>query len=122
MRDLTARGLLRRHVLRRADDALTRERALAVHELRDAEVEDLPGAAVAEEDVVRLEIAVNDAGLACDLETARDLIEQDDELVAREAVLAAQARREIDAVQALHRDERHRCLGRRDREDLHDVR
>jgi hypothetical protein len=54
-----------------------------------------------EEQVVRLEVAVHHARLPRDLERARHLVEQHDQLVGRQAGRAAQPRREIDAHQPL---------------------
>ena len=75
-----------------------------------------------EEQVVGLEIAVHDTGEPGDLETARDLVEHIDDLVGRDPVDGAQPRREVGAVQPLHRQIGHRRVGRRQLVDLHDVR
>ena len=70
-------GGLGRHVAGRADDLGPGERAGASRELRHAEVEDFPcGGFVRElgsEEVLRLEIAVHDAGRVRDLQRAEDL-------------------------------------------------
>ena len=80
-----ARGLLGRHVLRRAEDrAVARDELLAVArrgmawlDLRDAEIEHLHEVGVRvlldEHDVVGLEVAMDDAGVVRLLERDRDL-------------------------------------------------
>ena len=120
--DLAAGGLLGGHVLRRADDALAGQGALAAQELGHAEVEDLPGRAGVEEQVVGLEVAVDDAGEAGDLEAAGDLVEQGDDLVGRQPVLGAQPGGEVGAVQALHGEVGHGGVGARQLVDADDVR
>src|SRR3569623_1839925 len=75
MIDLLAARLLGRHVRRRADDLALRQRARGVVERGDAEVEHLPRAVVAQEDVVRLEIAMHDAARPRLLERRTDLRE-----------------------------------------------
>ena len=58
--------LLGRHVCRRADHASGgRKAVLVVDQLRDAEVEDLGLAAVRDQDVVRLQVAVDDLVVVC---------------------------------------------------------
>src|SRR5258705_367179 len=60
--DGLAPGLLGRNVAGRPDDPALGERAGVARECRDAEVEDLPPAGVALEQVLRLEVTVDDAG------------------------------------------------------------
>src|ERR1041384_2229978 len=67
-------------------------------------------------------LSLHDALPICDLEAARDLIEEQHHLVERQPVLGAQPAGEVGAVQALHREVRHRRVGPRQLEHAHDVR
>ncbi|MGX1491501.1 hypothetical protein RKD41_003760 [Streptomyces tendae] len=65
-----AEGLLRREVLRGADDhaGLRHRRHAGLHGARDAEVHDLDDAALVQHDVARLDVAVDQAHLVADLQ------------------------------------------------------
>src|SRR5580698_46114 len=58
--DRAARGLLGRHVRRRAHDVAGGQRVSAVDRTRDAEIEDLPRGAVVEH-ILWLEVSVDDS-------------------------------------------------------------
>src|SRR5690606_36126370 len=105
--DLAARGLLRRHVARGPKhDALPREllAAALVEQLGDAKVDDLDDLVAAEilaqEDVLGLEIAVDDADVVGVLEAEKDLLDRGDGLVGgpRAAGLAV----EVATLEQLH--------------------
>jgi hypothetical protein len=71
--DALALRLLRRHVVRRADDVAVRERAGVRGQRCDAEIEDLPRAALAQHHVLRLEIAMHDPARGRGVDADRDL-------------------------------------------------
>jgi len=74
--------LLGRHVVGCADEPAASERAVVAHDLGDAKVEHLPfaaAAAVGEEDVVRLDVAMNDPMLVGELESLTDLQQDRDD-------------------------------------------
>ncbi len=71
--DGVAEGLLRGDVVRRAEDAAVSGEALLVQRARDAEVGDLGHALLVDEDVLRLDVAVDDAAAVRGAERAGDL-------------------------------------------------
>ena len=93
---LRADDLLGAHVERRADERARARRAAddadAARTLRDAEVEELdeelPSPGVAEEDVARLDVAVDDAALVRLAERPRELRDDGDDLARLEGAAA----------------------------------
>ena len=125
MVDVLPARLLRRHVRRRPDDVAVRERAVLGHQLGDAEIQDLPHlvrAHLREEEVPRLEIAVDDAGGARRVEADADLAQQREHTAQRHALVGAQIVGEIFAVEPLHRQEGEGRVGPRGAEQAHVVR
>jgi hypothetical protein len=109
--------LLGRHVRGGADarsrsrDAGAESLADAFRQLRDAEVDDLRAAVGGDHDVVRLEIAMHDAGVVRFRQSLGDLRHHFDTL--RDAATAAHPLRERHAVDQLHRQEVHVAVGAR---------
>jgi hypothetical protein len=104
---LFAEGLLGRHVLERPDEDAAIGAGAAVGDLgaRDAEVDELHRLFARdhrEEDVGRLEIAVDDPGGVDGVEPLGDLAEEPGDRADREAALARQLRAEVLAVEELH--------------------
>ncbi|MGC4079514.1 MAG: hypothetical protein QM702_21230 [Rubrivivax sp.] len=105
--------LLRRHEARRAHEEAVLREVLAVagslDDLADAEVDDLddlaPVALRHEEDVRRLEIAVDDPARVRLAEAAGDLPADDQRVADVEEAVALQARGERLSGEELHRDE-----------------
>ena len=100
-----AGGLLRRHVVRRAElGGRERERALDVDQLGEAEVGEVRLAVRVEEHVAGLEVAVQHAALVRVMDGAGDLREQPGRLPRRQRALQ-ETLRERAAVHQLHGEE-----------------
>ena len=108
---LATRGLLRRHVERRAEDCALAGQAIRRlgqrgRELRDPEVEDLHQRAVFaagdQEDVLGLEIPMHDARGVGDLETVADLAGDPHDLVRLELAALLQQGDQRATMQELH--------------------
>ena len=99
-RDFLPRELFRRHVRGRSRTQEFARRA------REAEIGDADPAGAVEHDVRRLEVAVDDAAVVRGGEARADLARQLDRAVLRKAADATEQRREILAVDVLHRQER----------------
>ena len=122
---LFAARLLGRHVLRRSEDGPLRGEARVHREVGEPEVEDLdevlPPAARAEEDVVALQVAVNDAEVVRAGERGAHLLEDID--AARERHRSArQLARERHADEVLHDEVELALFGLTDVVDVDDVR
>ncbi len=120
--------LLGRHVRRRAQElarAGERHRGAALGDLRDAEVEQdgvlAVGPAPGEEDVVRLEVAVEDACLVRGGDGGEDREHQVGEPLHRQGAVLLQHAGERHPLEQVHRHERH-ALVRPDVGDAHHVR
>ena len=99
-------GLLRRHVAHRADDRTgARQHARAQRVSRDTEVEELEvrGVAVDEEEVRRLDVAMDDAAPVRDRESLGDAA-SDRERLAHARRSAREAVRQVLTLQPLHRE------------------
>ena len=95
--------LLGTHVVRRAAQHAGARAAVAGQQAaRQAEVDEHHAAVVAQHDVRRLQIAMDDAGLVHHLERARDFLEEGDGLVGGQRIL--QARLEVAAGEIFHRE------------------
>ena len=91
------------HVVRRAAQHAGARAAVAGQQAaRQAEVDQHDAAIVAQHDVRRLQVAVDDARLVHDLERARDFLEEGDGLVGGQRIL--QARLEVAAGEIFHRE------------------
>src|SRR5581483_3971385 len=120
-RSLAAR-LLGREIRRRPEERPRARQALRVRDLlREPEVDELGLALLVEEDVLRLQVAVEKATLVRVVDGARELREERPRLLGRERSLAPQALAERAAPEELHGDEARRLL-ERDLEDADDVR
>jgi hypothetical protein len=104
-----AAGLFRAHVRRRAHDQTGGRLVLAAHgrieQFGHAEVEDLDDrarGAFDDEDVVRLEIAVDDAGVVGGVEGRGDLPHQFDGVVDADGAAGFHVTGELDAFEELH--------------------
>src|SRR5262249_32039568 len=103
--ELFAALLLRRHVLRRADDEPGPRQTLALACARDAKVEKLYHQLVVasgQEEITRLEIAMDQALFVRRLERGQRLVQDRDHLLGLEGAARADHVLEILAVQALH--------------------
>jgi hypothetical protein len=89
--DVVAQRLLGRHVVRRAEHAAVRREAVVVERAGDAEVGDLGRALLVDQDVLRLDVAVDDAARVRGAERAGDLDRVGDRLVDRQPAHAADA-------------------------------
>jgi hypothetical protein len=107
-----ALDLLRAHVVRRSDEPAERratDDGLSIAGLGDAEVEDLDDLAVLvghDEDISRLQIAVNDVRAVCARQSTRDLGHDVGGFAQRESSARRETRAEILAFEELHDDER----------------
>jgi hypothetical protein len=127
--DGVAHDLLGRHVLRRAQDlagARHRRPLAVVEELGDAEIEHarevLAPGALGEDDVVRLEVAVNDAVCVCVGQRRRDLLGDVDGTEGCQRGLARDDVAQADAGDQLHGDEQDAALVLAEVEERHRVR
>ena len=103
---LSARHLFRRHVARRAEQlAAARHVGGRGQRLRQAEVRDVRRARVIDQDVVRLQVAVDDAFGVRGGERVGDLPRDRDGALDRQPAFAAQDAVQILAVHEGHRDE-----------------
>ena len=131
--DLSRGELLGRHVHRRAhprtgagEHAGAGRRVVAGRELRsrvdpgEPEIGDPRAAVAADEDVVGLDVAMDDARGVCGREPAPG-VDQAVEDLGERPLVAADPRREVAALDELHREE-HGVLVRSDVEHRHDVR
>ena len=100
--------LLRRHVRRRSDERALGHGVAARRVARHAEIEHLPHARVplVQDEVVRLEIAVNDARLANGNERERRVVDELGHACQRQARRLPQMPREVVPAEELHRDVR----------------
>ena len=95
--------LLGTHVVRRAAQHAGARAAVAGQQAaRETEVDEHHAAVVAQHDVRRLEVAMDDAGLVHHLERARDFLEEGDGLVGGQRIL--QPRLEVAAGKIFHRE------------------
>jgi hypothetical protein len=109
--DGLALHLLRRHVCGRSNHAAGRGQSLlVVDELRDAEVEDLRLAAIRDEDVVRLDVAMYDAEVMGDADRRKQLLQQVHRHVHAETPVLVEPRAHRAAFDPLHDDEQHRAV------------
>ena len=124
---LQAAHLLGRHVERRAHHRVGRGqvRRVLVDGLRDAEVEDLHArravGRLGDEEVLRLEVAMDDAELVRLADRLARLEEVVDGLVDRQRAPRAEDLREVAAGEVLHHDVRRAVRERADLEDADDV-
>ncbi len=102
--DRRADALLGRHVLRRSERVALLRQALGSRELRHAEVEHLRGSIVAQKNIARLEIAVNDALLVRGAERPAHLDENRQRESWRDDARAGELVGQADAAQKLHDD------------------
>ena len=98
-----ALGLLRRDIVHGAE-RLARQRALCRGDARDAEVGDLDAAVLQDHDIVRLDIAMDNAAAVGVLERLGDLHGEMQRLAPVEAALLLQILLERDALDQLHDD------------------
>ena len=106
--DGLALHLLRRHVRRRADHAARRGQALlVVDELGDSEVEDLRLAAIGDQDVVGLDVAVDDAEVVRDADRRKELLQEVDRHIDAETSVLIEPRPHRAALDPLHDNEEH---------------
>ena len=123
--DRLAARLLGRHVAGRADGHLLGQRAARIADARHAEVQHLPQAPTSDFDgaqVLRLEIAVHDAGRVGDHQRFGDLGDQIDGVPCRQTSVLAQVPAEVVPVQPLHDEIRRAVDGLAAVEDLDDGR
>ena len=111
--DAVAANLLGRHRVRRAepgaDDGQPALARVGVQQLGDAEVQQLDHALAADlgdEDVARLEVAVDDAEIVRRLQRGADRLQNLQHLAGREAPALVQHRPQVDALEQLHHVER----------------
>ena len=98
----TAADLLGREVLRRADE-LAGEREISFADaLGDAEVGELGGPVSGDEDVARLDVAVDDAGAMSGAERLQHVVDDADGVVDGQRPLRRQAIRQRASVHQLH--------------------
>ena len=102
--DVVAERLLGRDVVRRAEHAAVGGQPLLLQRAGDAEVGDLGGALLVDEDVLRLDVAVDDAARVRGAERAGDLDRVGDRLVDRQAPHAADPLLERLALDVLEDD------------------
>ncbi len=109
--DRVAFDLLRRHVGGSADHAAGGgQPVLVVDQLGDPEVEDLRLATVRDQDVVRLEVAVDDLVVVRDPDRRQQLLDQVDRDVDAEPAVLIQPRPHRTPVHPLHDDEEDRAV------------
>ena len=102
--DRAAAPLLRRHVLGGADDRGAAEHAAVAERLGEAEVGE-EGAVAFDQDVVRLDVAVDDAGGVGGVERFGDLAEQGDGAGRRQRPVAVDRPPQVAALDQAHRDD-----------------
>ncbi len=103
--DRLALDLLRRHVERRPDDGAGLRHARLLGGLGHAEVGDVDPIRGVEHDVLRLQVAMDDALIVGGLEALGGLAEDPQQSLDRELALLLQDRREVPSVDELHRQE-----------------
>jgi hypothetical protein len=104
--DVVAQRLLGRHVVRGAEHAPVGGQPLLVERAGDAEVGDLGRALLVDQDVLRLDVAVDDVARVREAERSRDLDRVGDRLPDRQFAEAADAVLERLALDVLEDDER----------------
>ena len=125
--DLLAEDLLRAHVVGRSEELTRRRRERrASLVLRGTEVEELherlSSFHVAEEDVLRLEVAMDHLHAMRSRERLRELRDDDRDLGGRHSAVRGQVRAEVMALEQLHHDVCDAVLGDARVEHLYDVR
>jgi hypothetical protein len=104
-----AHDALRREVPDRAGELIAhgrvagRDHVLGQAEVREVDV--LATVLVGDQRVARLDVAVDQAARVCGVECRRELRDERDGAFRRERALAAQQRREVDALEVAHGDE-----------------
>ena len=125
-----AEDLLRAHVERRADHRPSLGAAVdarLLHALRDTEVEELhedlaSATGIAEVDVPRLDVPMDDAALVRAIERACELTHDLDDEVGRHPRFLVEVLTEVAPLEELHHDVRNALVGDAVIERLHDVR
>ena len=101
---MAAAGLLGRDVVHRADRLVGHGLGLGLREARDAEVHHLDAAVLQQHDVLRLDVAVDDAALVRVLQRLQDLHRKVQRLAPLDLALLLDVLLERDAVHIFHDD------------------